>query len=152
MLAKSPTAPPPWKESFRRPWLAPDTSESELPSPDVDGAAENSNIIFTAPDGTKWLQITTGDLSVCRHPQQNMLREVSGPTPYAKRDAFAVSPASAWRLLVDNFILKHITKCTVAEAHQQLHNQTFALTVEESESFIAVMYTRGVRQKGFTFA
>ena len=73
--------------------------------------------------------------------------EVSGPTPYAKRNVFAVRPASAWRLLVDNFVVKHITKCTVAEAHHQLHNQTFALNVEELEAFIAVMYARGVTGK-----
>ena len=69
-------------------------------------------------------------------------RNLSGPTPYAKRIVFAGSPASAWRLLVDNFILKHITKWAVTEAHRQLHNQTFALTVEELEDFIAVTYAR----------
>jgi len=52
--------------------LAPDTSHSELPSPVVDGAAENSTIVRTAPDGTKWLQITPGDVSAGRHPQQNI--------------------------------------------------------------------------------
>ena len=52
--------------------LTPDTSQIELTSPDVDGAAENSNMILTAPDGTKLLQITAGDVSASRHPQQNI--------------------------------------------------------------------------------
>jgi len=127
--------------------LTPDTSQIELTSPDVDGAAENSNMILTAPDGTKLLQITAGDVSAGRHPQQNIWRDVSGPTPYAKRNVFAASPASAWRVLLNSFILKHITKRTVTETHRQLHNQTFALTVEELEAFIAVMYARGVTGK-----
>lgn len=130
--------------------LAPDTSQSELPSSDVDeydDAAENRGIILTAPDGTEWLQMTPGDYSAGRRSQQNILKEASGPTPYAKRNVFAGSPASAWRLLIDNFILKHITKCTVTEAHRQPQNQTFALTVEELEAFIAVMYARGVAGK-----
>ena len=55
---------------------------------------------------------------------------------------FAGSPASAWRLLIDDFILKHIAKCTITEAHRQLQHETFALTIEELEAFIAVMYAR----------
>jgi len=47
--------------------------------------------------------MTAGDLSADRQPQQNISREVSGPTPYAKRNVFAGSPANAWRFLVDNF-------------------------------------------------
>jgi len=65
--------------------LAPDTSQSGLPSPDADGDAKNSNVIITAPVGTNWLQITPRDLSAGRHPQQNIFRSFSGPAPYAKR-------------------------------------------------------------------
>ena len=54
-------SPPP---PFSGPWLAPDTLRSELPSADVDDAAENSDTIFTAPGGTEWLQITHGDFVV----------------------------------------------------------------------------------------
>ena len=59
----------------------------------------------------------------------------------------AGSPESAWRLVLDNFIVHHIRKCTVSEAHRQMQNQTFALTVEELERFIAVMYARRVTEK-----
>jgi len=90
--------------------------------PDIAGAAENRDIILAVPDAKEWLQITPGDLFAGRRRQQNILRDISEPTPYGKRILFAGSPASAWRLLVDNFILKHITKCTVTDAHRQLHN------------------------------
>ena len=78
---------------------------------------------MTAPDGTEWLQITSGDCSAGRRLQQKTLRGSFGPTPYAKRNMFAGSSASALRLLVNSFILyKHIAKFTVAEAHRQLQN------------------------------
>ena len=60
---------------------------------------------------------------------------------------FSGSPASAWRLLIDDFILKHIAKCTITEAHRQLQDETFALTIEELKAFIAVMYVRGATGK-----
>ena len=71
------------------------------------------------------------------------MRETSGPTPYTKRNVFAGSRESAWRLLIDDFILKHIAKCTITEAHRQLQDETFAPIIEELEAFIAVMYARG---------
>ena len=51
--------------------------------------------------------------------------------------------ASSYFLL----ILKHIAKCTITEAHRQLQDETFALTIEELEAFIAVMYARGTTGK-----
>ena len=60
---------------------------------------------------------------------------------------FADSPASAWRLLIDDFVLKHIAKCTIAEAHRQLQDETFALTIEKLEAFTSVMYARGATGK-----
>jgi len=109
-------------------------------------------LILTAPDGTRLFQITAGDLSAGRRPQQNILGEVSGRKPYAKGNVFAGSPASAWRLLVDNFILKHITKRTVTEARRQLHNQTFALTVEELELLSLSCMHEELQAKVITFA
>ena len=89
------------------------------------------------------LQITLGENAARRRLQQNILREVSGPTPYVKRNVFAGSPASVWRLLIDNFILKHIAKSTITEAHCILQYQIFELTIKELETFIA----RGVTGK-----
>ena len=125
--------------------MASDNPQSELPSLDVGGTARKS--ILIAPDGTEWLQITCSDSSVGRCSQQNILKETSGPTPYTKRNVLAGSPASAWRLLIDDFILKHIAKCTITEAHRQLQDETFALTTEELEACIAVMYARGATVK-----
>ena len=99
------------------------TAQNDLPSLDVydntgsSSPDNDSDVILTAPDGTKWVQITLGESSAGRRSQQNILREVFGPTPYVKRNAVASSPASEWRLFIDNFIQKHIAKCTITEAH-----------------------------------
>ena len=128
------------EENDRNSDVASDTPQGELPSLDVGGTARKSVLI--APDGTEWLQITSGDSSVGRCSQENIVRETSGPTPYTKRNMFAGRLASAWRLLIDDFILKHIAKCTITEAHRQLQDETFALTIEKLEAFIAVMYAQ----------
>ena len=133
------------EENDRNSGVASDTSQSELPFLDVGSTARNSELI--APDGTEWLQITSSDSSVGRCSQQNILRETSGPTPYAKRNVFAGNTVSAWRLLIDDFILKQIAKCTITEAHRQLQDEKFAPTIEELETFIAVMYVRGATAK-----
>ena len=128
------------EENDRNSDVALDTPQSELHSLNVSGTARNSVLID--PDGSEWLQITSGDSSLGRCSQQNILRKTSGPTPYTKRNVFAGSPASAWRLLIFDFILNRIAKCTITEAHRQLQDETFAPTNEKLEAFIAVMYAR----------
>ena len=133
------------EENDRNSEVASDTPQSELPSLDVGGTARQSVLI--APDGTEWLQITSRDSLVGRCSQENILRETFGPTPYTKRNVFAGNPTSAWHLLIHGFILKRIAKCTITEAHRQLQDETFALTIEKLEAFIAVMYARGATGK-----
>ena len=134
------------EENNRNRDVASDTPQSKLPSLGVGGTARKS--VLVAPDGTKWIQITSGDSSVGRCSQKNILKKTSEPTPYTKRNVFAGSLASAWRVLIDDFNLKHIAKCTITEAHRQLQDETFALTIEELEAYIAVMYARGATGKG----
>ena len=53
----------------------------------------------------------------------------------------------ARHFLIDNFIFHLTRKCPVTKAHRQMQSQTFSLTVEELESFIAVVYAWGVTGK-----
>ena len=79
--------------------VASDTPQSELPSLDVGGTVRKSVLI--TPDGTEWLQITSGDSSVAKCSQQNILRETSEPTlSLHKEKCVCCSSASAWRLLI----------------------------------------------------
>ena len=78
-----------------------------------------------------------------RRADQNILREAPGPTGHAKRYIVRDSPLSAWELFIDNFVLNHIRKCTLAEADRQ-GNDKFCLSFEELRAFVAIFYARGV--------
>ena len=51
--------------------------------------------------------------------------EMSWPFESARRNIQAASPASAWLLFIDKFILEHIRKCTITEAHRQPKTKNF---------------------------
>ena len=103
--------------------------------------------LLVARDGTKWTPVVAGTNSRGRRSQQNILREFSEATSYARRNVKTNSPASAWRLLIDKFILEHIQSCTVTEAHRETGSDGFTVTIEELEAFISIMYIRGVMGK-----
>lgn len=108
--------------------------------------ADSINIgkVLTAKDGTEWECIRTGQENVGRRPQQNILREIPGPTALARRSVDCESPLSAWRLFIDDFILKKIKECTEKEARRVLENTTWTISIEELEAFISILYARGV--------
>lgn len=99
-----------------------------------------------APDGTKWEVIPTNIGTLGRRGQQNILRENSGPSPYAKRCVISESPLSARRWFIDGPILKHIQKCTEAEAHRVLGAEEWSLPLEELDAFLAILYVRGATE------
>ena len=119
-----------------------DPSTSSLQS-DLE-SEEDDDAVLTAKDGTKWKKVQVGEQSTGRLASHNILKECPGPSSYARRNIQATSPASAWLLFIDKFILEHIRKCTITEAHRQTENEDFCLTNNELLAFIAVMYARGV--------
>lgn len=66
-----------------------------------------------------------------------------GPTSYAKRNNDC-SVISAFRLLINELMLRHIKLCTETKARQQLQNNSWSHPLEELEAFIALLYVRGV--------
>ena len=112
--------------------------QSDLESDEEDGA------VLTAKNGTKWKKVQVDEQSTGRLASHNTLKECPGSFSYAHRNIQAASSASAWLLFIDKFILEHIRKCTITEAHRQTENEEFCLTNKELLAFIAVMYARGV--------
>ena len=88
-------------------------------------------------DAIEWHQLTPGEHSSGRFWQQNFLIKSSDPSPYAERNVCAGSPAST---------IHHIRKCSVTEAHRQMQNQTFALTVENRRALL-LLCTHGELQE-----
>lgn len=74
---------------------------------------------LTSSDGTEWEVIGPNNRTSGRRNQQNVLKEEPGPTSYAKRNISEDSPASAWNLMIDDFILKRIKFYTELEARRQ---------------------------------
>ncbi|XP_035227783.1 uncharacterized protein LOC118199990 [Stegodyphus dumicola] len=97
--------------------------------------------IYVSKDGTSWTVTSTSQTTAGKYGAQNMLKEMPGPTSYAKRNV-GDNVLSAWRLFVDESMLRHIKKCTEAEA--VLNNEeNWAISLEELDAFIAIIYERG---------
>ena len=114
-----------------------------LLSPDVDGAVEKSYIILLVTDETESLHITSGDYLLGVHSRTFWDKLLGIPTYKGKC-------ACAWRLLVDNFIVKHISKCICAEAHCKIHNQKFAHLLKSRE-FSSLSSVRGELQENVIY-
>lgn len=98
----------------------------------------------TARDGTVWNVCLPGVGSRGRLRMQNVVRQVSGPTPFAKQRIRQDSFLTAFRLLIDNNMLRHIQQCTETEARARLGDNSWSLSLEELDAFIAVLYARGI--------
>lgn len=99
-------------------------------------------------DGTKWEIVNQGANVPGRVGTQNILREEQGPTPLPKREIEKGNALSAFRLLIDDFIIKHIQKCTETEARIKSKNNSWTISFEEIYATIAIMYGRGLLAKG----
>jgi len=87
---------------------------------------------------TKWIVIESGRGASGRIGSHNVLREQPGPTPYATRSVSEDKVSSAWRLFIDNSILRHIKRCTEAEA-AIAGEQNWSLAIEVLDAFIALV-------------
>ena len=96
-----------------------------------------------ARDGTVWKRMAFGEELPGRLSQQNILKELPGPTPYAKRNIEDESATSAFKLLIDEPLLRHIQRSTVAEARLQLDDNTWNMSLAELDAFVAILYARG---------
>jgi len=110
--------------------------------------ATNSDILtsdcaFVARDGTVWLQAEAGVESAGRRAQHNLLRDKAGPTAYASRIVKEASVMSAFKLLIDEPMLRHVKKCTETEARQKRSDESWTVTLEELEAVTAIIYARG---------
>ena len=111
----------------------------------VGGDAQTQNPMSqnTARDGTVWRSIDAGTPAVGRVLQQNIIKEISGPTPHAKRHISDNQVESTFKHLVDETMLRHIVHSTEAEARYQLGDESWTMSCDELDAFIAILYARG---------
>jgi hypothetical protein len=96
-----------------------------------------------ARDGTSWHLIEDGSECSGRKQSQNVIPETPGPTSYARCRIKQDAVVTAFRLIVDDGMLRFIQKCTNAEGQLQTGDKQWAFTLEELDAFIALLYVRG---------
>ena len=120
-----------------------DPSTSSLQS-DLESDEENGAVL-TAKNDTKWKKVQVGKQSTGRLASNNIVKECPGPLSYWRRNIQAGILACAWLLSMEKFILEHIHKCTITEAHVQTKNEEFCIANNELFAFIPVS---GVQRGG----
>ncbi|XP_078051622.1 uncharacterized protein LOC144477755, partial [Augochlora pura] len=96
----------------------------------------------TAADGTVWSKFDEGGIPG-RLPVTCIFKGVTGPTGYARRNVMANNLVSAFSAIINDYIIKHIKKCTEEEARRIL-NYDWTTTLPKIRAFIGILYARGV--------
>ena len=121
--------------------LAGDQVPRQDPAQTSDRGKLKVGSILRGKDGTEWRVIKTGDEMSGRKGSHNVLRDVPGPSPHAKRNVDDTA-RSAWGLFFTDSMLKRIQLCTETEARKS-GNKEWSISVEELEAFLAILYARG---------
>ena len=89
----------------------------------------------TSRDGTVWIVISPDDAPRGRLSSQNVISEVSGLTLFATQRIRKDSILSAFRLLVDEGMMRHIIqRCTEREARACLGDDSCSVSLEELDA------------------
>jgi hypothetical protein len=94
-----------------------------------------------ASDGTIWKKIKKGGVPG-RLREDKKFKDLVGITAYAKKNIMPGSPLSAFLLVIDESILKHIITCTEAEVFRVLKKK-WTITMAKLKAFIGLLYARG---------
>lgn len=126
----------------------------------VDDVLNASNLItvpssdeihnLKGPDGTIWEKVSVSDNNNAtgRFNAQNVLKDIPGPTSYAKRQVIKGNMMSAFSLFIDTSIIRDIKKCSETEARTKLKNDSWSISEQEIYGALGIMYARGIIAKG----
>ncbi|XP_046399972.1 uncharacterized protein LOC124166486 [Ischnura elegans] len=122
-----------------------DTTDSQMCLPrGKESEGENGiGTILYAADGSEWRVVPPNEGLPGRLARQNVFVDRAGPTAHAKR-FINETCSSAWRLIIDEKILRIIKNCTETEARMKLGDQNWSVTLEELDAFLGIFYLRGV--------
>jgi hypothetical protein len=102
----------------------------------------NGPVQEVARDGTVWKSLAPDAMPIVKMTMQNILRETPGPTGHAKRN-IDDTVTSAFRLLIDKPLLRHIQRATVEQAHCVQGSTAWEMSLDELDAFLAILYARG---------
>ena len=114
-------------------------------SSDSDSDSASDTNCQTGRDGTEWQEVTKERGG--RMATQNVFRARPGPTNYCRN---VTEPVDAWRLFLDDGLLRHIQDCTLEYARTV--DPSFSLELFDIEAFIGLMYMKGaMNNKNFPY-
>lgn len=121
-------------------------SETENDLDAIDTSCNKEISTEKAADGTLWETLKEGR-NVGKLPgyTYTILKDVSGPTAYAKRHIMLGSASSAFNLIIDEGMIEYIKSCTELEARKVLNNE-WTVTKSQLWAFVAILYARGAYQ------
>lgn len=118
------------------------SSNSEDEKMSIPSTSQNvMDKIEIAVNGKQWIKLKTGG-SRGRTSVRMIFKDIAGPTSYAKRNIMLGCVTSAFELIIDRHIMKHIKDCTETKAHRVL-KRDWTITVAELRSFLEILYARG---------
>ena len=122
-----------------------DSEEEEYIASDHGSNPNNSDGNVIARDGnTIWkkcsVKKSTGFGRICK---ENIIKKTPGPTSYSTRRVVHDSPMSAFKILFDEVMLRHVQYCTTTEARRS-GNQNWNITLDELEKFLGLLIARGL--------
>lgn len=134
-------------DSVRNHVVEQDSSDSSSDDDDnytADLRSSNLPLQVKGRDGTTWNLITSNPHTVGRAAAHNVFTASPGCRPSVA--ASISSPYDAWKHFIDEPMLRQIVNFTNDEAARQ-GDDTFSLTLQELESFLALQYARGLYGK-----
>ena len=124
-----------------------DTEPSSIirkdPTPKPTSVPGDDGPSVISKDGTVWKQCSSSNVQG-RMAAQNIVRIKPGPTSYAFRNIKSGSCDTAFKLLFDESMIRHIQKCTNAEGRRETNNESWNVSLEELEKFIGLIIYRGI--------
>jgi len=76
-------------------------------------------------------------------PGYNVFKGKSGCTPKTLRSINPSDEYSAFNILFDASMLRHVSKCTEREAQRRLGADTWRISIDELQAFIGLLFIRG---------
>jgi hypothetical protein len=121
----------------------PDDFSSSSNELEANSSGDHSRALL-GKDGTSWKRKDLNLEQRGRMENHNVFTGRSGCTAKTLREVNADDYTSAFHILFDGSMLRHIVKCTEKEAQRQLKTEEWKITIEEMEAFIGLLYIRGV--------
>jgi len=120
-------------------------AREESDESDTDSLPDANNEVpqrMVARDGTEWRRISDNQ-NRGQTPRLNIFRANIGPTSYATRGIRMHSPLSAFRLFVDEPMLRSIQRHTNSHI-EATESSAIPVTLDHLEKFIGLQIARGV--------